>query len=118
MPQPDYENDLVFPPQSAAISFKSSSENPKGDCYILSDDNHIAWYYGGLVYYLAKYPSKKEPELQISHLCNWCKRWIYLRDVCSPRRYKAAGGKNSIGGQLDIPTEELMERKNSAGAEI
>lgn len=84
MPQPDYEDDLVFPPQENQVqkmNFTSSEVEPNEPMYIISDENHIGWYFNGAVYHYT-YQENKAPQPSNKPLEDWCKFWMPLIDVC------------------------------------
>lgn len=90
MAEPDYENDLVFPPQekqTPKMNFISSRIKPDEPMYIISDENHIGWHHNGKVYYFV-YAQGKTPEPESAFLENWCDYWMPLVEVC-----RAAQGK-------------------------
>lgn len=73
--------------------FVSSKKNPKKPCYVLSDDNHIGWYFGGNVYFFVYKQCKSEPpEPQSQKLSEWCKKYTELANVCDKEKFVQAGG--------------------------
>lgn len=75
--------------------FVSSKIKPKTNCYILSDDNHVGWYFNGNVYFFVYKPSKKEPpEPKNQKLSEWCEKYTELVNICDKEKFVQAGGNS------------------------
>lgn len=73
--------------------FISSKIKPPVPCYILSDDNHIGWYFGGNVYFFSYIKGKgNKPEPDMMKLSKWCEKYTELANVCDMEKYIQAGG--------------------------
>lgn len=75
--------------------FISSKTKPKKSCYILDNENHIGWYFGGNVYFFTYIEgSEKEPRPEKVKLSAWCEKYTELKNVCDKEKFIQAGGRS------------------------
>lgn len=84
--------------------FISSKTKPKKPCYILDNENHIGWYFGGNVYFFTYLAGReKEPKPEKMKLSDWCKKYTELANVCDKEKYIQAGGHSKkVDWAIDI----------------
>jgi hypothetical protein len=79
---------------------------PKVNGYILGDQNHVGFYFNGYVYYFGFSAYKAYPRK--THLQNWCKKWVYLNEMCAEKKEEYM---EVMGGIGDIEPDVFSEMK-------
>lgn len=82
-----------------------NTDEPKVNGYILGNQNHIGFYFDGYVYYFG-FSDKAYPRK--THLQNWCKKWVYLNEMCAEKKEEYM---KTMGGISDIEPEVFYEMK-------
>lgn len=88
------------------MKIHDNTDAPKVNGYILGDQNHIGFYFKGYVYYFGFSSSKAYPRK--THLQNWCKKWVYLNEMCAEKKEEYM---ETMGGISDIEPEVFSEMK-------
>lgn len=66
------------------IKIHDNTDEPKVNGYILGNQNHVGFYFNGYVYYFGFSAYKAYPRK--THLQNWCKKWVYLNEMCAEKK--------------------------------
>lgn len=71
------------------MKIHDNMDEPKVNGYILGDQNHVGFYFNGYVYYFGFSAYKAYPRK--THLQNWCKKWVYLNEMCAEKKRRVYG---------------------------
>ena len=82
------------------MKIHDNTDEPKVNGYILGNQNHVGFYFNGYVYYFGFSAYKAYPRK--THLQNWCKKWVYLNEMCAEKKEEYM---ETMGGISDIEPE-------------
>lgn len=88
------------------MKIHDNTDEPKVNGYILGNQNHVAFYFNGYVYYFGFSAYKAYPRK--THLQNWCKKWVYLNEMCAEKKEEYM---EVMGGIGDIEPDVFSEMK-------